>query len=99
MKAYLQEKENEDNGKKKNITSFATNVISLDNVCVPVERMCKWWDPSKQEVRVYGRMYFRAGAESEIRLFDTCYEQRSDLIGQGADSMIGITDRTEYVSA
>ena len=99
MEEYLQEKENEDNGKKKNITSFATNVISLDNVCDPVERMCKWWDPSRQEVRVYGRMYFRAGAESEIRLFDTCYEQCPDLIGDGAECMIGITDRTEYVSA
>jgi len=98
MEEHLQENENEDNGKKVSRISFATNVISLDNVCDPVERMCKWWDPSKQEVRVYGRMYFRAGAESEIRLFDTCYEQRSDLIGQGADSMIGITDRTEYVS-
>ena len=99
MEEYLQEKENEDNGKKVNRISFATNVISLDNVGDPVERMCKWWNPSKQEVRVYGRMYFRAGVESEIRLFDTCYEQRSDLIGQGARCMVGITDRTEYISA
>ena len=99
MEAYLHEKEHEDNGKKMNITSFATNVISLDNVCDPVERMCKWWNPAKQEVKVYGRMCFRAGLESEIRLFDTCYEQRADLLEQGADCMVGITDRTECVSA
>lgn len=99
MEECLQEKKNEDNGKKVSRISFATNVISLDNVCDPVVRMCKWWNPSKQEVRVCGRMYFRAGAESEIRLFDTCYEQCPDLVEQGADCMVGITDRTEYVSA
>lgn len=78
---------------------FATNVISLENLGDPIERMCKWWDPLHDDVQVCGRMYFRVGLESEIRLFDTCYEHRPDLFEHGAKTMVGITDQTEYVTA
>lgn len=81
------------------VPAFATYVISLDNLRDPIERMCKWWDPLHDDVRVCGRMHFRVGQESEIRLFGTCYEHRSNLFVRGAETLIGITDQTEYVSA
>ena len=75
------------------------NVINCDNVLDVISMQGKWWTPDDESHRIYGEFQFRSGGESFIKLYDTYYEKRAEILQSGGKVICGLCNSYEYVTA